>query len=145
MYLKTIRPGYKDYYFIGMQQYEEHYYRTNKYNQRQNQVKILESNVAFFDPRYNKDSLNGLFAFRIMCKDCDNTNQCVLLRAYDEKKLYTNRQSALKMCKYCGSADWFEWRVYSPSDFDLTCTAGHKISQSILLSMSLIILSYHFY
>ena len=134
MYLKTIRPGYKDYYFIGVQ----------KYNKRSSK-KILESNVAFLDPKYNNASLNGLFAFRIMCKDCDNTNQCVLLRAYDEKKLYTNRQSKLKMCKYCGSANWFEWRVYSPSDFDLTCTAGHKITQSILLTMSSIILSYHFY
>ena len=142
MYLKTIRPGYKDYYFIGVQQYKKRDYNTKK---RRDEVKVLESNVAFLDPRYNKDSLNGLFAFRIMCKDCDNTNQCVLLRAYDEKKLYTNRQSALKMCKYCGSADWFEWRVYSPSDFDLTCTAGHKITQSILLSISSIILSYHFY
>ena len=97
--IKTIRPGYRDYHFIGVEYYE----------------KRGETHTSNMASAIDDSKLPELFDFRIICNDCGSTNNCILLRAYDESKLYTNRRKNLKMCKDCGSDDWFTWRVYSPN------------------------------
>jgi len=102
--IKTIRPGYRDLYFIGVRNYE----KIVASNGRVRHSKKTSNMASAIDD----SNLSELFDFRIICKDCGSTNNCTLLRAYDESKLYTNQGKNLEMCKNCGSDDWFTWRVY---------------------------------
>ena len=114
--LETTRPGYKDYYFIGIQ----YYWSGGRGSSR------LETNLVYMD-KY-KEINNEAFSFRILCRSCSSSNNCIVLRAYDEAKLYANHGSELRMCNDCGSANWFDWRAYSPTNNTLKCSSSSGLT-----------------
>jgi hypothetical protein len=79
------------------------------------------------------------FAFRIMCQDCLTKEKCILWRLHDEYKLYSDSLGYLKMCKECGSHDWFKWRVHMPTNVNLTCSCAPGTFSSIFFVEQLLI------
>ena len=133
--LETTRPGYKDFYFIGVQ----YYWSGGRGSSRH------ETNLAYMDS--SKAVKTEAFSFRIMCRSCSSSNNCIILRAYDETKLYSNHGSELRICKNCGSANWFDWRVYSPTNNTLKCSSSSGLTnpQSIFMISIIAFLTIKFF
>ena len=110
--LETSRPGYKDHYLIGHQSYDCG-------------QGTCASNLVHID---NSQNINTeALSYRIMCKDCSSTNNCILLRVRDESKLYASTRKELKTCYACGSPSWFNWRVYSPANLTFRCSSSNEL------------------
>ena len=123
--IKTIRPGYRHLYFTGVKYWSKYEYDSKK------KKRVWKTHTSNMASGMDVSSLHELFDFRIICNDCDSTNNCILLRTSDESKLYANHGSDLKMCKNCGSDDWFTWRVYSPN-VTLSCSVASISSPTII-------------
>ena len=120
VYLETRRPGYENYFLVGQVEVvvDDHADvddddiiiddATEIYNM------ALAGNIG---DRKNHES----FAFRIICQDCSTKQKCILWRLRDENKLYSSKSGFLKMCRECGSDDWFKWRVLVHNNTNLRC------------------------
>ena len=111
VYLETTRPGYQNYFLIG------YVLGHNSNGNKKNKVYNMAEAVHI---EYNKQ-YHETFAFRILCEDCSTKQNCIMWRFRDEYKLYSAKSGYLKMCRACGSDNWFNWRVLVHNNTNLRC------------------------
>ena len=140
IYLQTLRPGYENYFLIG-------YVRTTAGKH----IKVF--NMAAAVRIQDKKQYHETFAFRIFCQDCSTKQKCILWRLHDEYKFYSDKSGYLRMCRECGSDDWFNWHVFVHNNTNLRCPMSSKAHEIFRLNLfkkpisitSVIILFYLYY
>ena len=116
IYLETSRPGYEKYFLIGSKCDD---YISN--SGRGKSGECIHYNTAHVPDIKDNNGVHESFAFRILCQDCTSKQKCILWRFRDEHKMYTDKDGDLRMCKECGSDDWFNWRVYILNNITSRC------------------------